>query len=650
MQSTIGDIGRFYLARPDLVGKVKVNGRHGYNQIKAATITAADSEVIRVEFSNGKSIEGSPNHLLMGEYGWVNLNDLAVGDKVLTKFGYTRVVSSQLLKETRDLWDLCVDEQPEFYANEIVSHNSSLTDTICYALYGKPYRDIKLAQLINSINNKDCLVEIEFSVAGVEYKVRRGMKPAVFEIYKNGDLITAEAASRDYQKVLETQILKMNLKTFRQLVVIGSATYTPFMQLKASERREIIEDILDISIFSKMGELSRSTERELKSSVARLKSEVSIREETLVSLNSSMSSLLADMALLEKNKEKELDELKARLNTSQSSLSNFLSGIESLKGKTSSYNDLKTATNQLTRKISSVESELQHRLRAIENAKETHNCPTCYQPYPEAERQKLIDKYSNGLEKFEADLATLVDTNDKLAVKLVSVEADVESLRQIMTEAKVTAETIKNINERISAINNSGSNLSGLAKIQDSIEETTKLVSDLRNSIAEKETELEYYSVISSMLKDSGIKSTIVARYLPIINKLINQYLEQFGLFVGFELSPTFEETIKARHRDTYSYNSFSEGEKAKIDSAILMTWRHIASIKSTMNCNLLFLDEVGGQSLDFDSHEQMIRMISESAQNVFLITHRETEEEFFDRIWEFSKPKNYTTMTERLK
>lgn len=528
------------------------------------------------------------------------------------------------------------------------SGKSTIADSICYALYGKPYRDIKLSQLINSINNKDCLVEIEFDILGVEYKVRRGMKPSIFEIYKNGEMINSEAATRDYQKVLEAQILKMNLKTFRQLVVIGSATHKPFMQLKAGERREIIEDILDIAIFSKMGDISRSTEREFKSDIARLKSEATIRSEALVSHNSNLSSLLADIQTMNETRETELVVLNAKMSEDQATLSATLVDIEDLKKRTEKYDDMKQAERKLTSRLAGLESEISSREVAINKVQNTKACPTCDQDYPEEMRQKLIENQSSGLSEFKNSLDQLRSMSEKMSAKLSVLDADVAELRSKVSDARVVAESIKNTNARIAALNDTTSSLVGLKKLQEAIETTSNLINHLNIDIAENQTELEYYSVISSMLKDSGIKSTIVARYLPIINKLINQYLEQFGLFVGFELSATFEETIRARHRDTYSYNSFSEGEKAKIDCAILMTWRHIAALKSTMNCNLLFLDEVGGQSLDFDSHEQMIRLIGESAQNVFLITHREAEEEFFDRVWEFSKPKNYSQMIER--
>lgn len=526
---------------------------------------------------------------------------------------------------------------------------SSVAEMIFYALFGKPYRDIKLGQLINSVNNKNMVVEIEFETLGVNYKVIRGQKPNIFEIYKEGNLIEEDASTRDYQKVLEQQILRTNAATARQLIVIGSATYTPFMQLKAAERRKIIEDVLDISIFSKMSDIAKLKEKEIKSDIAKSNSAIVVRKETIVANQETIDGLISKSEQMSKTKQVALENIRESLANKQQELTNNLAEMEKIKGVSAKYDSLVAADRKLDSKIYSLTSEINERNKTIEKIKTNINCPSCKQTIPESMREEAINDLSENLPTYQAELDKVNDLKSQMTTKIQELSADVAKLNELMAESRLLSSSILHLNERLADYSKDDDTSTLIQSLQANVSDSQAILGELMEALSKQQDELQYYSLVVSMLKDNGVKSTIIDRYLPIINKVTNEYLAEFGMFVGFELSSTFEETIKSRHRDTYSYNSFSEGEKAKIDAALLLCWRHIAQLKSSISCNVLFLDEVGGGSLDSESHEQMVNMIGKSAENVFLITHRDVEEEMFDRVLEFTKPKNYTILDERV-
>lgn len=525
---------------------------------------------------------------------------------------------------------------------------STLLDLLCYVLFGKPYRDIKLGQVVNTINNKAMVVEIEFSILGSRYKIARGQKPSIFEIYKDGDLVTQEAATRDYQKYLEKQILKMNHRSFKQLVIMGTAAYTPFMQLKSGDRRQVIEDVLDIAIYSKMGELSRLREREIKTDVTRIDQELKLRRENLISHQTNLEVLKTDKENIEKERDSKIESLSVELTNNKSLLSDIVTKIPTLSGASDEYSKLVSAFDKIKINISKLENSVSTTESQINKIKTGTHCPTCTQEIPKDRIDKAVNDLTGSISGIPEKLQEAASIRDRLKDRLTALENDVTMLNELNSGARELSATISSLVKQIDSLQNSGTKFEAIGSLQNDIISLGDLISSLQNRSALLSTDLQYYQIVSSMLKDTGIKSTIVSKYLPVINKLINQYLEMFGLFVGFELSPTFEETIKARHRDTYSYNSFSEGEKAKIDCSILFAWRHIASMKNTVSCNILVLDEIGGSSLDSDSYGLMVEHLSKVAPNVFLITHRDVEEELFDRVWEFSKPKSFSQYTER--
>ena len=550
----------------------------------------------------------------------------------------------------------------EFYEFDYSSHLSTLIlgkngsgksscgpDLITYALYGKPYRDIKLGQLINSINNKNMLVELEFSVLGNDYLVRRGQKPNIFEIYKDGTLLNQEAATKDYQKILETQILRMPLKAFKQWVVIGSSTYKPFMQLSAGERRQIIEDVLDISIFTKMGEFSRQHERELKSEVSQLKSEISIRQDNVKTLIANLSNLEDTKKHAESTRDQQIEKLGSEISELKNELNSSIEKIEQFKPNVEELNRLNEAVSKIDRVIDRCSINIQTQEKSISNIQNDIVCETCKQEIPEQSRKEAISSIEEKLTDAKSKLDEAKTIKKSIEDKISPISEYSGLLNDELTRSKILSTKITELTKQLKSIPELEHLNTSINNMQSSIQETQLLVSTLNSKYTEFLEEMQYYSVVSAMLKDTGIKSTIVENYLPVINQLINGYLEEFGLFVGFELSSTFDETIRSRDRDIFSYNSFSEGEKAMIDLAILFTWRQIATSKNSMSCNLLFLDEVGGASLDVDAHTVLINTISKIAKNVFLITHRETDEEIFDRVWEFSKPKNYSIFSERI-
>ena len=529
---------------------------------------------------------------------------------------------------------------------------STFIEAISFALYGKPFRKTNKPQLVNSINKKDLLVEIEFNANNKDYLVRRGMKPNIFEIFENGKLINQESATKDYQEILEKTILKMNHKSFSQIVVLGSATYTPFMQLTAAARRDIIEDLLDIQVFSTMNILLKDKIAIAKEDISTVRYNIDITKEKIDLQKEYIRKIRQNTNQVVKEKQGKIKENNDLFNKYTNTISEFLSQIAELQDSISDSEEViqkKAALidvgKQLKAKLTKVKKE-------ISFYNENKTCPMCKQG---------IDH------NFHADIQ---DQNRKTESELINagviLEEKLLAINSRIDEIHVVNQEIQQINAKITGCNQS---ISGLTKYT---AELQKEIEDLRNKedfdanelqkldeLSEALTKYESQKeellthkatldVASMILKDGGIKSKIIKQYIPVINKLINKYLAQMEFVVDFNLDENFNETIKSRFRDEFSYESFSEGEKARIDVALLFTWRAISKLRNSNNTNILVLDEIGDSSLDSSGSEEFIKILQDLAgdTNIFMISHRaEGIQDKFDRTIEFVKDKNFTRL-----
>ena len=524
---------------------------------------------------------------------------------------------------------------------------TTFLDAISFVLFGKPYRNINIPQLANSINQKDCRVEIEFTIGSSEYKIIRGLAPKIFEIYKDGNLLNQDSKSKDYQKMLEEQILKMNHKSFCQVVILGSTNYVPFMRLAAAERRSIVEYLLDIDVFSVMNTL-------LKAKVSTAKDGIKDIEHRLAILMERAKAQKNHIKVLQEKSKESKDKILVEIETNQNTILDLQKDIEKLS---QAIDNLSTETssgdedemNKVLYQVSHLNEQIGKLNKEITYYQKNKECTLCKQKLSEEHKSGIV----SGLEASKSELDSKVEELNKVIAELqVEIEKDRKTGKQILALEKEIAEK----NNTISACNQFISKLQKEMNKDDSVDfiaEDAKL-----NSIVEegkKETELRqemsddlhYYSIAALLLKDTGIKSKIIKHYLPIMNKVINGYLGKMDFFVQFELGESFEETIKSRYRDIFTYDSFSEGEKRKIDLALLFAWRYIAQLKNSLNCNLLIFDEVMDGSLDDSATEAFLNILKglDKGTNVYVISHKSKEilqDKFQDHIV-FVKRNNFS-------
>ena len=511
---------------------------------------------------------------------------------------------------------------------------SVLLDAVCFGLFGKPFRNINKPQLINSINQKACVVELEISVNGVAYKIVRGMKPNVFDIYREQKMLDQEAAMKDMQTYLEQQILKLNFKTFCQVVILGSASYTPFMQLPAHQRREIVEDVLDIGIFSKMNAL-------LKDRTAGTKEELRIIDVKVDSAKKETQSQKRIIDLIEKNKSSRISEINAEISVLQEELAVVNNSISLLVAPNYDENNLiREKYNTVVDSIDSLKSaatQMQTKLAKLEKLKE---CPTCMQGISHEHKHHIKDMFEKDgasiSEKLEeqfpslAELGELLETAEK-AERYYSVK------QKELTDEKTDLDKsilykknqIKNLKEDSGDLDEEKEKMKLIAG------EALKLISR-RNELSE---EKQLQEVSQVLLKDNGIKTAIIKEYLPVLNKLINKYLTVFDFFVNFNLDESFNEIIKSRGRDEFSYASFSEGEKKRIDLAILLAFRQVAAMKNSAKVNLLIFDEIQDGALDLEARAKFNDLLeSMVGSNVFVISHTDTSPDAYDAVIKVEK------------
>tara|TARA_Y100001973_G_scaffold43080_1_gene64224 strand:- start:956 stop:2677 length:1722 start_codon:yes stop_codon:yes gene_type:complete len=528
----------------------------------------------------------------------------------------------------------------------------ALLDSITFGLFGKPFRKINIPQLVNSINQKRCEVEVIFEIGKDTYRVFRSLKPKKFEIYKNNKLLDQNAKSKDYQRMLEEQILKMNYKSFTQVVILGSSSFVPFMQLSAFDRRSVIEDILDINIFSTMNLI--------------LKTRVAACKEDHKDVVFRLELIKEKMSLLEKHIKQAKDKSDNTIRLNKEEIENTQSKIDTYQGKIEDdrvvVNDLQKQiktfgnTKEKIHKIQVLRNQLESNLRKNEEKilffEKNEVCPTCSQSIDtdneivqktiDRKRQKTIE-INKAMEELEEHYKTVSD--------------EIKEVEKLLDDISVTETEISRTNGLVTAANDYMSKLIETNKKLTLDESLTKEESDKLESLKKDQEDLNkeklelvedqhYCSIASNLLKDGGIKSKIIKHYLPVINKLINKYLSSMDFFVQFSLDEEFNESIKSRHRDDFSYMSFSEGEKMRIDLALLLAWREIARIKNSANTNLLILDEVFDSSLDSFGTEEFLKLLHTLSLkcNMFIISHKSDQlSDKFENQMTFEKKNNFS-------
>ena len=526
---------------------------------------------------------------------------------------------------------------------------STMLDALTFGLFNKPFRKINKPQLANTINEKDCLVEVEFSVNGKEYLVRRGIKPNVFDIEVNGNLLHKEADDRANQRILEENVLKLNYKSFTQIVILGSSTFVPFMQLTTANRREVIEDLLDIRIFSAMSNLLKENMKEKKDQIkslelkkSNLKEKIEMQQQFINELEQRGNSNIAE-------KNNKIDKFQKEINIyiednilNQKEIDLCTTEQEKVSGSKNTLVKLNNLKGKLSQKVSTITKE--HKF-FTENAV----CPTCTQDIEEefrvnriSDAQNQAKKLKEGYEELEKTIKLEQEREHyftKLSREITTLTHDIS---QNNTRINYKQKQIRELEHEIQTIT---SNLQNRNTENEKLEEFRESLQKAFENLSSKREELVHYDFAYSLLKDDGVKTKIIKKYLPFINQQINRYLQMMDFYINFKLDEEFNETVESPIHEKFSYASFSEGEKMRIDLALLFTWREVARVKNSVNTNLLIMDEVFDSSLDgFGTEEflKIIRFVIKKA-NVFVISHKTGLEDKFESVIKFDKVKGFS-------
>jgi len=514
---------------------------------------------------------------------------------------------------------------------------STILDALCFSLFGKPFRNINKGQLVNSINGKNCSVEIEFDIGNKQYKIIRGIKPNVFEIWCDGDLLNQDAASRDYQKVLEQQILKLNYKTFTQVVILGSASFVPFMQLPSTQRREVIEDILDIRIFSTMNQLLKEKAQETKDAISRTENEIKSAKDKVESQQAIIKTITEAKASAIESILSKISANNAEILQTESEIQLILSEIDTLK---TSINDKENVTEDIE-KAKSIKSKLLQKIETCEHHTEFFNehdvCPSCDQNIPEEHKSRIVEDLNSKLLEQNTKVGELETILSNLNQKLSAINEIQSKITDKNIELSTRNSTITLLNKQVkemqAEVESTKTDTTNLDEEKVKLKElaTDAITKINAKTILQEQRNLE--EVASILLKDTGIKTAIIREYLPVMNKLINKYLQAMDAYIHFELDEAFNEIVKSRHRDDFTYASFSEGEKMRIDLSILFTWRQIAKMKNSVNTNLLLLDEIFDSSLDTAGTDYFLNLMNTLGDkaNIFVISHK--GDQLFDKF-----------------
>jgi DNA repair exonuclease SbcCD ATPase subunit len=528
---------------------------------------------------------------------------------------------------------------------------STLLDALSFGLFGKSHRDIKKDQLINSINKKHCVVEVEFKIGSSEFKIHRAIKPGKFEIYQNGNLINQSSSARDYQKFLEQNILKLNHKSFHQVVVLGSSSFIPFMQLPSHSRREVIEDLLDINIFSKMNGLLKERNGKIKEEIKDLSYQIQLINGKIDTQNKYIKNLESLNEDQIDGKRKTIRDHKKVIDQIFAESKDLGDGLTTrMTEDSTSYEKLNDHLLQLKTKDMQYKNDISQLVKTSKFYEEHTNCPTCDQVISEdkkAEKQEELKvnavriqsdktKAATAMDELNASIATVLESINELKEKQAQILSNNEKISVLQGEVDKTQKEINSLSGQSGDLKNAKVEFEGFRESKDSLNER-------KLKYLEERT---YNEVIGEMLKDTGIKTKVIKQYLPVMNKMINQYLQVLDFFVAFHLDESFNETIKSRHRDAFNYSSFSEGEKQRIDLSLLFTWRQVAKMKNSAATNLLILDETFDSSLDVDGVDSLTKILDtlEDGSNVFIISHKGDvlENKFRSKI-EFIKERNFS-------
>jgi len=547
--------------------------------------------------------------------------------------------------------DLCASNTT-LISGENGAGKSTLLDALTFALFGKPYRNINKPQLVNSVNEKNCLVELDMEVGTDVYLIKRGLEPALFEIYKNGKLVDQDAKSKDYQKQFEEQVLKMNYKAFCQVVILGSANYVPFMRLPAAERRAVVESILDINIFSVMNGL-------LKGKLSKLKEELAITD---ADVNVEREKVRLNQKYLE-NKGKDTniaaDQCRADISKCDEDEETLVKAIDELDTQIAAKHELIIDSDTVSKSINdltAIHRQLKGKVKSISNEIDFYNkndsCPTCSQNIDPQFKTLTVENKAKKSQEIQEAVIDIEDSMQKANERVTEITRVLGEIRSLETKRSQTSASLqstisnrKKMQTRLAEFENAkreqgDADEKELTKLQESLRE----LEDTRKEMVDDQY---YLGIASALLKDSGIKSRIIKHYIPVINQIINRYLNQMGMFVSFNLDEEFNETIKSRHRDIFTYSSFSEGEKRKIDLALLFAWRTIASLKNSLDTNILIMDEVLDGSLDDASVEAFLEILRAigGGTNAFVISHKPKEllESKFTSHLTFTKKNNFS-------
>jgi DNA repair exonuclease SbcCD ATPase subunit len=550
--------------------------------------------------------------------------------------------------------DLCKSTKT-LIVGENGAGKSTLLDALNYVLFNKPHRNINKPQLVNSINEKNMQVEVEFDIGRNKYKVIRGQRPGIFEIYHNKELINQSASSRDYQSYLEQTILRLNYKSFNQVVVLGSSSFIPFMQLPTGQRRDIIENLLDINIFTKMNQILREHHSAIKeqhrdntTNLKIISEKIRVQQKYIHDIQQLNQGLIDEKRL-------EIDQLFKDHDSFDSAAKKLNKRVEANNNEYRRRMDsLQNRMDADRKKLSSLDNEIKMSKKTINFFEHNDTCPVCTQSVDRELSNAEIERHYTSIEELNSQkdevnsaINNIASNMDKLKEVLSKIIVEEDKLRSYQEEMRMVTRRINQLNQDIANLQEKGGDIESANHDLRAFEiEKNQIEVNIRDI----NEQMNYNSLKFEMLKDTGIKTKIIRKYRPIINKLINQYLQVLDFFVQFTLDENFKEIIKSRHRDVFSYSSFSEGEKARIDLALLFTWRQLASMKNSMRTNLLLLDETFDSSLDTDGVDNLLKILDtlEENTNVFVISHKkDVLDSKFPRKLNFKKINNFSVCAE---
>jgi DNA repair exonuclease SbcCD ATPase subunit len=564
---------------------------------------------------------------------------------------FTSVRWKNFLSTGNAFTEISLDANPStLIVGENGAGKSTVLDALCFSLYGKPFRKIKKDQLINSVNGRDVVVEVEFTVGDKQYLIRRGIKPAIFEIIENGKLLDQEAAARDYQEMLEKNILRLTMKSFTQVVILGSSSFVPFMQLSTNNRREVIEDLLDIRVFSSMALL-------LKDRVTGAREDYNLNERDM---SSTSDSILVQEKLRKQQEDhkgekilerrERIAELEQAIDSAMVNAQEEQETIAQLTESTDDYDSVIERQRKLLALEKSLTLKKANAKKSIAFYHDNNECPTCTQDIDQAikcekidEKEKTIADIEDALIKLSGEIASCEERREGIERVLRQIHKHQSSLNSIQADVRTSQKEISIWQKEIEGLEKETVSTGHEEIIKELQAKFADLLERKKHLLAQR----EMHDLAGIILRDSGIKSRIIKQYVPVINTLVNKYLAAMDFFVKFELNETFEEKILSRHRDDFTYDSFSEGEKMRIDLSLLFTWRSIARMKNSVNTNLLILDEVFDASLDANGCDEFLKLIHNVEDtNIFVISHKgDVLQDKFTSTLRFTKQKNFSRM-----